>query len=356
MGISKCEVSTLVVGWCWNPGLLLPSLILSLVQSMNTLYAQALDKLRVKANCPPIGRHWGITQYAPYAFGQLAYLDRAIGWARSTGLKVWIDLHGAPGSQNGFDNSGWRDHLEWQTGNNVQSTIEIIRKLANMYATSENNDVVTAIEALNEPLGPSLDINRIKQYWYDGWGTVRTVSDIAVVIHDAFYDPAYWNGFMTSGFNNVILDTHHYEVFNDGQLSLSVQDHVNSVCGFGRALRSLDKWTIVGEWSAARTDCTKYLNGIGRGARWEGKFGGASYHGSCGYFISGSVSAYSEQDRANTRAYIEAQLDAYEQGAGWFFWTWKSEGSPDWEMKDLLNNGLFPQPLSSRQVYNRCGY
>lgn len=46
---------------------------------------------------------------------------------------------------------------------------------------------------------------------------------------------------------------------------------------------------------------------------------------------------------------IEAQLDAYEQGAGWFFWTWKSEGSPDWEMKDLLANGLFPQPLTSRQ-------
>lgn len=44
---------------------------------------------------------------------------------------------------------------------------------------------------------------------------------------------------------------------------------------------------------------------------------------------------------------IEAQLDAYEQGAGWFFWTWKTEGAPDWDMKDLLANGLFPQPLTS---------
>lgn len=106
----------------------------------------------------PIG-HWGVKQYAPYAFGQLEYLNRAIGWARAAGLKVWIDLHGAPGSQNGFDNSGWRDHLEWQNGNNVQLTVEVIRELANRYAGGGYNDVVTAIEVLNERvLFPPIDI------------------------------------------------------------------------------------------------------------------------------------------------------------------------------------------------------
>lgn len=151
-------------------------------------------------------------------------------------------------------------------------------------------------------MGPRLDITRIKQFWKDGWGAVREISDIAVVIGDAFYDPGYWNGFMTNGFSHVILDTHHYEVFNDGQLSLSTQDHINSACGFGRMLRGLDKWTVTGEWSAARTDCTKYLNGIGRGARWEGKFEGSSYHGNCGNRLSGSTSAYSAQDRSDSKA------------------------------------------------------
>lgn len=61
-------------------------------------------------------------------------------------------------------------------------------------------------------MGWNLDIGRVKQYWYDGWGTVRDYSDIAVVIGDAFYGASYWNGFMTSGFNHVILDVHHYEV------------------------------------------------------------------------------------------------------------------------------------------------
>lgn len=34
--------------------------------------------------------------------GCVAYLDRAFRWARETGLKIMIDLHTVPGSQNGF--------------------------------------------------------------------------------------------------------------------------------------------------------------------------------------------------------------------------------------------------------------
>lgn len=33
--------------------------------------------------------------------GADVYLDKAIGWARKNEMKVWVDLHGAPGSQNG---------------------------------------------------------------------------------------------------------------------------------------------------------------------------------------------------------------------------------------------------------------
>ena len=37
---------------------------------------------------------------------QRFYLRRLVKWADDLGLKVLIDLHAAPGSQNGFDNSG----------------------------------------------------------------------------------------------------------------------------------------------------------------------------------------------------------------------------------------------------------
>ena len=46
--------------------------------------------------------------YARQAFtdsiaqGSLYWLHMAVSWAAQTGIKVMIDLHGAPGSQNGY--------------------------------------------------------------------------------------------------------------------------------------------------------------------------------------------------------------------------------------------------------------
>lgn len=42
----------------------------------------------------PIG-YWAFQKYDgdPYIPGAQEFLDQAIGWARQTGLKVWIDLH-----------------------------------------------------------------------------------------------------------------------------------------------------------------------------------------------------------------------------------------------------------------------
>lgn len=56
-----------------------------------------------------------------------------------------------PGSQNGFDNSGQRGQIAWQTGpGNVGHTKSVIRMLAKKYALPEWNNVVTAIELVNE--------------------------------------------------------------------------------------------------------------------------------------------------------------------------------------------------------------
>ena len=50
----------------------------------------------------PIG-YWAfeVGPGEPFIQGQLQYLQNAIGWAGTYGLKVIVDLHGAPGSQNG---------------------------------------------------------------------------------------------------------------------------------------------------------------------------------------------------------------------------------------------------------------
>jgi len=198
----------------------------------------------------------------------------------------------------------------------------------------------------------------VRQYWMDGWGTVRDYGNIAVVIHDAFSaEPSDWNGFMSTGWNNVILDTHQYQVFNPSQLALSIDEHVQAACNIGRNLQTVDKWTVVGEWTGARTDCAEWLNGVGIGVRYDGTFEGSYYIGSCDGRTTGSVGGFSDDQKQQTRKYIEAQLDAYEQSAGWIFWTWKTEqGAPEWDMSDLIGVGLFPQPITQRTYENQCGF
>lgn len=56
---------------------------------------------------------WDVQAGEPFIQGQAEYLDKAIGWARSSGLKVLIDIHGVPDSQNGYDHSGRQGNATW---------------------------------------------------------------------------------------------------------------------------------------------------------------------------------------------------------------------------------------------------
>lgn len=268
----------------------------------------------------------------------------------------------APGSQNGFDNSGRRGPIEWsKQADSVNQTLDALQALTERYA--QQADVVTAIEALNEPFtvlgdaGVQLDV--LKQFYYDTWGRIREQNqDTVVVLHDGFQDVDSWNGFMgpNSGVWNVMMDTHHYEVFDNGLLAMSPDQHIQTACSFGKEkLVNTDKWTIVGEWTGAMTDCAKYLNGRGIGARYDGTYQGSSYIGSCDGKSQGAVTALSEEDRANLRRFIEAQMDAFEMKTGWLYWTWKTEGAPEWDMKAQMEAGVFPNPVTERQYPGQCG-
>lgn len=110
----------------------------------------------------PIG-YWSVSPVAgdPYVQGAYAWLGKALDWADAAGLKVMIDLHGAPGSQNGFDNSGKRGEVGWAQGNTVEQTLKAIRKIRDDHAS---HPAVASIELLNEPMGPSLDMDVVRQF------------------------------------------------------------------------------------------------------------------------------------------------------------------------------------------------
>lgn len=214
------------------------------------------------------------------------------------------------------------------------------------------------IELLNEPLGSSLNLDGIDTFYQSGYETVQSASNNFVTcIHDAFQGfETYWNGKFNaaSGDQNMLLDTHQYQIFSPAQVAMSPSAHVSAACALGPQLAGTDKWTIVGEWTGAQTDCAKWLNGLGKGARYDGTFPGSSTVGSCDGKYTGTVSALSDDDKNNIASFIDAQLDAYEEHTGWIFWTWVTESAPEWHMKDLLAAGLFPQPLTSRKFPNQC--
>ncbi|OBA20709.1 glycoside hydrolase [Metschnikowia bicuspidata var. bicuspidata NRRL YB-4993] len=313
--------------------------------------AAGLNTVRI-----PIG-YWAfvLLQDDPYVTGQQKYLDKAIDWARKHNLKIWIDLHGAPGSQNGFDNSGLRDQIEYQTDGNIKATLTALQSIFNKYGDEKYLDVISGIEMLNEPFGPLSDMNQLKNFY--GWANAnaRSVTKNTLVFHDAFQSFNYWDDFFTTdAYSNVIVDHHHYQVFSQLELEMTIDEHILVACGWGTSALTESVTNVCGEFSAALTDCAPWLNGVGRGARWSGDYDSSSLSNLCTAYTH--LSDWTAEHTENVRKYIEAQLDAFELTGGWIFWNWKTEDAIDWDMARLIAAGVFPQPLSDRKYPNQCGF
>lgn len=306
----------------------------------------------------PIG-YWAYNNTnSPFVSGAAPYIDQAITWARQVGVKVIIDLHGAPGSQNGFDNSGeLLAYPMWQQGDTVEMTLAVLQTIQNEYAASSYDDVVAGIELLNEPLSSELNFDDLKQFERNGYGQQRTVSQTrVVVIQDGFQDPSSYNGWLTPSDDNsmnVALDHHEYQVFTDELVALAPWQHRQYVCNNAGTYSGADKWTFVGEWSAAMTDCAAALNGYGIGARYDGTFPNSTYVGSCSSI--NFIDTWDQQLKDDTRGYIEAQMETFEKDTqGWIFWNFKTEASAEWDAFRLIDAGVFPQPLTDRKFSAIC--
>lgn len=328
----------------------------------------------------PIG-YWAFEKLKgdPYVMGAQEYLDRAINWAHKYDLKVWVDLHGAPGSQNGFDNSGlflnntptWQDKQE-----NIDLTSRVLQKIYTKYGSKEFSekygDTILGIEVLNEPLGGKLSMDKLKDFYKKSYYDARLYQDTnnTIVLHDAFQGLGYWNHFLDTRGNsssrlsnyNILIDHHHYEVFTPSQLNLTIEEHISNIANYALDINKEMEYhpAVVGEWSAALTDCTPFLNSIGYGTRWEGT---APYdnppvnntaYGKCADINNWDT--WTKKHKVDTRKFIEIQLDRYENKTmGWIFWCYKTETTIEWDFVRLTKLGLFPQPFSDRK-YIRNGH
>lgn len=323
------------------------------------------------------------------------YLLRGIEWARAEGLRVCLDLHSAPGSQNGNDHSGRRGGIGWLDGTpqgqlNADRTLQIHNQLAAFFGQERYRNVITIYGVLNEPRMVDLDTDVVLNWTSVAIAQLRASplpDDTILVISDGFLPLTTWHTALPAlrlqnanpSDARILLDAHQYVIFNTAQLALNHSAKLDFACqGWNQqTTASMDPTTgfgnfLCGEWSQADTDCAAAVNGVGIGSRWAGTLdtgnastsvltpscppGGACDCGGANADPSGYGRGYQEW----LKKFAEAQVRSFEVGWGWFYWTWDTEGgdgTSQWSWRRGVEAGILPSDVSTggRGVFWDCG-
>ena len=195
----------------------------------------------------PMG-YWDMIETAPYVFGGAEYIDKAIGWAYKYGMSVMIDLHGAPGSQNGNDHSGHSGEINWDTPENIAETVTVLGMMAERWA---NVPGVWGFELMNEPHW-SLSHEVLTDFYRNAYVEIRKYSADTNIVMNSLYGPHDWTaGVMPEPqYRNVFLDLHLYTVWSGFS---NAQQYYDEATRWGSEIRSLTPFypVIVGEMSLA---------------------------------------------------------------------------------------------------------
>ncbi|KAJ3516720.1 hypothetical protein NLJ89_g941 [Agrocybe chaxingu] len=212
------------------------------------------------------------------------YFLKAIKWARKYGLRINLDLHALPGSQNGWNHSGRLGTTGFLNGPmgyaNAQRSLDYIRILAEFISQPQYKDVVTIFGIINEPQGSVMGQDALARFYLEAYNIIRTAGGTGegngpyVSIHDGFLPRSDWvNTFPNA--DRITLDSHPYLCFN-GQSSAPISTYATTPCtSWGGAVNnSMASFglTNAGEFSNAVTDCGLFLNGVNLGTRYEGTY------------------------------------------------------------------------------------
>ncbi|KAF1937786.1 glycoside hydrolase [Clathrospora elynae] len=300
------------------------------------------------------------------------YLLRGIEYCRQNGLRVNLDLHGAPGSQNGWNHSGRQGQINWLNGTdgdkNGQRTLDIHHKLSVFFAQDRYKNVVTMYGLVNEPRNVELDTQKVVAWTQKAIDQIRSDGIKGIIVFgDGFMGLDNWQGKL-QGNDNLLLDVHQYVIFNTDQLKLKHRDKLNFACEAWtqQSKRSMDRTTgfgptMCGEWSQADTDCTQYINNVATGTRWEGTFDTGNPSSSvlrpqCPLGTSqcscnganADPKDYSDQYKKFLLQFAVAQMDSFEAAWGWFYWTWETEQATQWSYRRGLAAGILPPKAYDR--------
>lgn len=312
--------------------------------------------------------HWSIEtiEGEPFVEGLAwRYILKGIAWARKYGLRVNLDLHTMPGSQNGWNHSGRLGSTGFLNGTNgifnAQRGLNYIRTLTEFFNQPEYRNVVPMFSIINEPQVATIGNETMRNFYLEAYNMIREITGTGegngpwISLHDGFQGLPTWHGFM-AGADRVAMDQHNYLAFstpsNDSlgytagkPCSYWAVNYNNSMNQFG--------FSYSGEFSLAINDCGVYLNNVGNGARFDGTYIAPGQTTPTFQAVGDCASwndwqNWDDDRKAGMRRIALAEMDATQN---WFFWTWTIGNStktgyppnPLWNMKLGLKEGWIPK-------------
>lgn len=291
--------------------------------------------------------------------GCVEYLDKAFDWAEKYGLQILIDLHTVPGSQNGYDNGGLTGVCKWcKNPEEVEFALTVLERLAKRYGQRQG---LYGIEVLNEPIsflvyatapstGKAVDKEEAKgsgyvplpfleNFYRNAYRRLRKIlpENKTIVFHDGFRLRHWGKFFRKEHMKNVVLDTHIYifamESFVPIHMPWVYQIYIKSQQRLIERIQR-DVPVVVGEWCI----CNKYA---------EKAVSGKSAEKS-----SDRSAQAAAQDELRKKRYLEIaamQLQAWESGAGWIYWSYQfkpnrkepldEKWKESWDFSRCVENG-----------------
>ena len=235
-------------------------------------------------------------------------IDTALAMISDVGMDFMLDLHTAPGCQNGFDNGGIQYVIDWpKDPKNINKTIDVLAEIMTRY-----NDLphFHSIQLLNEP-HPSISLKLLQGFYVRAYKRLRAIHpDRYIVMHDGFRIHKWKPFFTRHSFHNVMLDTHMYQCFDDSLFELSLEEHCEHAKNRAKILAELESYVpvVVGEWSL--------------GLRMNGKL-------------------KQNEDDINLSRYASAQLQGMQHCTGHIFWSYKVLDSySGWNFRSLVDRGI----------------
>ena len=266
-------------------------------KDLTWLKGRGVELLRV-----PIG-YWIFGQDARYV-GAIDRLDWLMSTSLSLGLRVLLDLHAAPGAQNGTAHSGSgnvvrnKHSIKWLNDVSAQEeTIAVLVRLAERYRDAPS---LWGIELLNEPAVDPLGL-KLARFYRRAYRAVTKVAKpgIHIIFSDGYAPLRLTNclWLMTKPDFPAVMDCHVYQVFGKRNKARTFAQHLRRAVWTGRFLRFLG-WQqplIIGEWSAMLPIPT---------------------------------------DDEATRRYVGVQQKAFDGHLAQFYWNYKTESPGRWNYRD----------------------